>query len=330
MAGGLGTRLRPITDKIPKSLIPVAGRPIVFYLMDSLSKVSNNFILTVSYRYEKIIDLFSGSKGSRKNILYSVEKEPLGTAGGLKKLEKFIEETFIVGNADTIFQEDVRRLVKFHKENGNTVTLGLTEVEDPSEYGVVRLRNGTIVEFQEKPKSNPISHLANAGLYVMEPDVFDYITKGKAEDVARDLLPRLQDDRKKIGGYRMKGTWIDIGRPRDLIRANIFVAGVKGKGRLEGIKGSAYIGKGVKIGKDCELEDVAIYDNVTIEDNVKVKNSVIYDGSVIGRGSSIKDSILSFGSVLGEGVIISDSVIGGGLLLKKGGKIEGTVVSSSE
>ncbi|MGC8645704.1 MAG: sugar phosphate nucleotidyltransferase [Thermoplasmata archaeon] len=329
MAGGLGTRLRPITDKIPKSLIPVAGKPIVFYLMDSLSRASNDFILTVSYRYEKIIDLFSGPIAGRKNILFSVEKEPLGTAGGLKKVEKFIDGTFVVGNADTIFQEDVRNIVKFHKRNRNTITLGLTEVEDPSEYGVVKLRSGRIIEFQEKPKSNPISRLANAGLYIMEPTVFDYINRGRAEDVARDLLPRLQNDGMRIGGYRMTGTWIDIGRPQDLIRANIFVAERKRR-NIRGISGSAYIGKGVKIGKGCELEDVAIYDNVTIEDNVRIKNSVIYDSSFVGKGSSIRNSILSFGSVLGEGVIISDSVIGGGLMLRKGGKIEGTVVSSSE
>ncbi|MEM0346874.1 MAG: NDP-sugar synthase [Thermoplasmatales archaeon] len=331
MAGGLGTRLRPITDKIPKSLIPVAGKPVVFYLIESLSKVSNDFILTVSYRYERIIDLFSGSVPGNRNILFSVEKEPLGTAGGLKKVEKFIDGTFIVGNADTVFQENVRNIVKFHKKSGNAITLGLTNVSDPSEYGVVKLKDGQIIEFQEKPKENPISNLANAGLYVMEPVVFDYINKGKQEDVAKDLLPRLQNDKKRIGGFKMKGTWIDIGRPSDLIRANIFLAGLRTR-RKTGIevKGNAYIGKNVKIGRGCKLNDVAIYDNVTIEDDVSIENSVIYDGTTVGKGSKVKNSVLSFGSVLGEGVIISDSVIGGGLLLRRGGKIEGTVVSFSE
>ncbi|MEM0141634.1 MAG: NDP-sugar synthase [Thermoplasmatales archaeon] len=331
MAGGLGTRLRPITDKIPKSLIPVAGKPIVFYLIESLSKVSSDFILTASYRYERIIDFFSGSTVGRRNILFSVEKEPLGTAGGLKKVEKFIDGTFVVGNADTIFQENVRNLVSFHKRNKNTITLGLTRVSDPSEYGVVKVKGGRIVEFQEKPKTNPISNLANAGLYVMEPTVFDFIKRGQAEDVAKDLLPRLQDEKKSIGGYMMKGTWIDIGRPSDLIRANIFVAGIRNRSlKHREVSGSVYIGKNVNIGKGCKLNDVALYDNVTIEDDVSIQNSVIYDGSMVGKGSTVRNSILSFGSVLGEGVIISDSVIGGGLLLRKGGKIEGTVVSSSE
>jgi mannose-1-phosphate guanylyltransferase len=331
MAGGLGTRLRPITDNIPKSLIPVAGKPVVFYLMEALARVSNDYILTVSYRYDKVIDLFSGKSVRGKNILFSVEKEPLGTAGGLKKVEKFIEETFIVGNADTIFQQDVRGIVDFHRKNKNTVTLGLTPVDDPSEYGVAKVRNGRILEFQEKPKTNPISNLANVGVYVMEPEIFDYIEKGKQVDVAKELLPALQQGGKRIGGFRMKGTWIDIGRPRDLIRANVFVAG-KATRKVKGsrLKGKIYLGKNVRIGKNCVLEDVAIYDGAVIEDNVRIKNSVVYDNSSVGGGSKIEDSILSFGSVLGEGVIISDSVIGGGLLLRKGGKIEGTVVSLGE
>jgi NDP-sugar pyrophosphorylase family protein len=129
----------------------------------------------------------------------------------------------------------------------------------------------------------------------------------------------------------MKGTWIDIGRPRDLIKANVFVAG-KATKKVKGsrLKGKIYLGKNVRIGKNCVLEDVAIYDGAVIEDNVRIKNSVVYDNSSVGGGSKIEDSILSFGSVLGEGVIISDSVIGGGLLLRKGGKIEGTVVSLGE
>ena len=331
MAGGLGTRLRPITDEIPKSLIPVAGKPVVFYLMESLSRISNDFVLTVSYRYEKVIDLFSGKAVKGRNILFSVEKEPLETAGGIKKVEKFVEDTFIVGNADTIFQQDVRGLVDFHKKNKNSVTLGLTPVDDPSEFGVAKVINGRIVKFQEKPKVDPISNLANVGLYVMEPEVFDYIEKGKQVDVAKDLLPALQAEGKKIGGFRMKGVWIDIGRPRDLIKANIFVS-PKAKNTSKGSRliGKIYMGKKVKIGKNCVLENVAIYDGTVIEDNVSIKNSVVYDRSIIGSGSHISDSILSFGSILGEGVIISDSVIGGGLLLRKGGKIEGTVVSLGE
>ncbi len=331
MAGGLGTRLRPITDNIPKSLIPVAGKPVVFYLMEALGRVSNDFILTVSYRYEKVIDLFSGKVAKGKNILFSVEKEPLGTAGGLKKVEKFIEETFIVGNADTVFQQDIRSLVNFHRKNGNVVTLGLTLVNDPSEFGVARVRNGRVLQFQEKPKVNPISNLANVGLYVMEPEVFDFIEKGKPVDVAKEVLPVLLENGRRIGGFRMRGTWIDIGRPRDLIKANIFLS-PQSKQKVSGSKmrGKVYLGRGVKIGKGCVIENAAIYGGSVIEDNVTIRNSVVYDGSSVGDGSSVEDSILSFGSVLGNGVIISDSVIGGGLLLRKGGKIEGTVVSLGE
>jgi mannose-1-phosphate guanylyltransferase len=329
MAGGLGTRLRPITDTIPKSLIPVAGKPVIFYLMESLGRVSNDFILTVSYKYEKMIDIFSGNISAKRNILFSVEKEPLGSAGGLKKVEKFVGESFLVGNADTIFEQEVGELLKFHRKMKNTVTLGLTVVDDPSEYGVVKVSNGRIVEFQEKPKKNPISRLANAGLYVMEPTVFDYIEKGKVSDIAKDLIPSLQGAGERIGGFEMKGTWIDIGRPKDLIRANIFMSRGSKKTN-KSLKGKIYLGENVKIGRNCTIENAAIYDGVRIEDNVSIVNSVIYDGTVIGKESKVIDSVVSFNSALGDGVIISDSVIGGGILLRKGGKIEGTVVSLGE
>lgn len=328
MAGGLGTRLRPLTDNIPKSLIPVAGRPVILYLIDSFSTVSRDYILTVSYRYEKIVELFSGKLSKKGNFLFSVEKDPLGTAGGLKKTEKFLEETFFVGNADTVFREDMREILKFHLNNRNTITIGLTRVDNPSEFGVVKVKEGQIIQFQEKPKENPISNLANAGIYIMEPEVFDYIEKGKVSDIAKDLIPALQSDNRRIGGYEIKGTWIDIGRPRDLIRANIEMSSDY-NGNLP-FSGKIYMGRNVTVGKNVKIYNSAVYGNVEIMDDVVIENSVIYDNSVIGQRSSIKNSILSFNSILGEGVYVDDSVIGGGLLLRKGGKIEGSILSSGE
>ncbi len=328
MAGGLGTRLRPLTDNIPKSLIPVAGRPVILYLIDSFSTISKDYILTVSYKYEKIVELFSGKLASKGNFLFSVEKDPLGTAGGLKKAEQFLEEAFLVGNADTVFKENMKDLLKFHLNKKNVITIGLTRVDNPSEFGVVKLKDGEIIQFQEKPKENAISNLANAGIYVMEPEIFDYIEKGKVSDIAKNLIPSLQESKKRIGGYEIKGTWIDIGRPRDLIRANMEMS--KPVQDKQGFRGKIYLGKNVKIGKNVNIQNSAIYDRVIISDNVTINNSVIYDNSQIGEGSKVENSILSFNSVLGEGVIVNDSVIGGGLLLRKGGKIEGSIVSSGE
>ncbi len=331
MAGGLGTRLRPLTDNIPKSLIPVAGRPVILYLLDSFSRVSSDFILTASYRYEKIIEYFSGKPPIKGTFLFSVEREPLGTAGGLKKTEKYLDDTFLVGNADTVFKEDMRKILQIHKRDRNMITIGLTKVDNPSEFGVVRLKDRRIIEFQEKPKSNPVSHLANAGIYVMEQEVLDYIPRRGPSDIAKELIPALQKEGKRIGGFEIGGIWIDIGRPLDLIRANIIMSqNLPRKRRQPNIKGSSYIGKNVTIGKNCRIENTAIYDDVVIEDDVILTNSVLYSGSFIGRMSKVTDSILSFNSVLGEGVSVNDSVIGGGVLLRKGGKIEGTVVSSNE
>lgn len=310
MAGGLGTRLRPLTYDYPKSLMPVDGRPSIFYLLNSLSDVSNEFIITTSYMYEKLLhQLIHNELFDRFNFLFSIEKKPLGTFGGIKKIEEYIDSTFVVGNADTVFDFSVKEIIEFHEKRRNLITIALTEVDNPSEFGVVRLDNGYIVEFQEKPKSNPISNIANTGLYVMEPEVFNYLEPGKSSDIAKDLIPRLKDKNEKIGGFLTKGTWIDIGRPSDLIKANMHIAKKWKSKEIRFSQGSFFNGN-IEVGSGSTLNGSYLYDGVIIGNNCKIENSLILNGAKVGDNCIIRGSIIGFESEILNGSEIINSVLG--------------------
>ncbi len=316
MAGGLGTRLRPLTYDYPKSLMPVDGRPSIFYLLNSLSKVSDQFIVTTSYMYEKLLYRLTHEPiFDEFNFLFSIERKPLGTFGGIKKIQDFLDSTFIVGNADTVFDFSVEQIVDFHKKNRNIITIALTEVDNPSEYGVVRLENGLITEFQEKPKQNPISNIANTGLYVMEPEVLDYFEVGQIVDIAKDLIPKVKEENKRIGGILTKGTWIDIGRPLDLIKANLHIAKTWNARRLIDFESAFYHGN-VKVDHTSNIKNSYLYDNVEVGKNCRIENSLILNDTKLNDHCDIYNSIVGFESEILEGSEVYDSVIGSKVIFK--------------
>lgn len=327
MAGGLGTRLRPLTFKRPKPLVPILGKPVISYILDSFVRGGfTSVVLTTSYMPELII------KGIERPILYSFEKEPLGTAGGVKKVAEFLDDTFLVGSGDVLADVDVEALYRYHKEMGGKATMALTRVEDPSEFGVAVLDDaGRIEQFVEKPKrEEAISNLVNAGIYVLEPDVLNLIPEGKEYDFSRDLFPKLLED---IYGFELSGLWIDIGRPGDLLRANRDMALKEGKGKpiispSSGIKGSAINGPSF-IGAESSLIDCQISSSYICK-STKMKgafleNSLIMDGCSIGEGAKISNSILAEGCKIGDGAIIDEGILGDGIVVLGNSAIKGRV-----
>ena len=211
LAGGLGTRLRPLTYEIPKPLIPVHGKTLTEHVFDILKKWGvNEVYLSISYMPDKIKQYFGDGSKFRLNIKYVVEKEPMGTAGPLILLDKF-DSTFIMVNGDNLFNLNFKKMIEIHKKNKAVATIALTSVDDPSHYGVARVNGDKIIEFVEKPKKEEApSKLINSGYYILEPEVFD-IVKGK--DFAmleRDVFPLLAKQ-GKLFGYVDKGQWFDIG-----------------------------------------------------------------------------------------------------------------------
>ncbi len=211
LAGGRGTRLAPITHELPKPLVPLHDKPLIQHILELLRKYNvKNIVIAIGYKGDKIKEHFGNGKRLGLNISYVEEDKPLGTAGPIKLARSFLNETFIACNADELKDIDLSDMYLSHKENKASATIALTTVEDPSAYGVAKLQGNKIQEFVEKPKKEKApSNLINAGLYILEPEVIDYIPDGFAM-LEKDVFPKLAQE-GKLFGYPFSGQWFDTG-----------------------------------------------------------------------------------------------------------------------
>lgn len=283
LAGGLGTRLRPLTEQLPKPMALVANRPWLEHLIVHLKEQGIRDIVIALKHYPEVIQNHFGS-GEKwgVTIRYTVETSLLGTAGAIKNAEPFLDERFLVINADIVHQPDIESLVTFHARHGGVVTIGLTEVDDPSHYGVVEQdREGRILRFVEKPpREQAPSRLINAGIYVMEKRLLREIPAGQEVSIERETFPLLIEQDAGVYGKVISGYWIDMGTKEryrrlhwDLLK-QVFPLPLQGRQKEAGIW----------IGENCTIEaGVRFVPPVLIGDNVKIgERSVIGPYCVIG------------------------------------------------
>ncbi len=219
LAGGKGTRLRPITYELPKALLPIHDKTMTEHLFDLFRKYEiKDIILAIGHMREKIKKAYGNGDRFGIKLSYIEESSPLGTAGCLRKAKKLLGETFIVSNGDELKNVDIEEMYKVHKENNALATIALTTVEDPSAYGVARLSGSRILEFVEKPsKGNAPSNLINAGFYIIEPEVVDMIPSGFSM-LEKDVFPKLAKQ-GRLFGYPFSGQWFDTGNIQRYERA---------------------------------------------------------------------------------------------------------------
>lgn len=327
MAGGKGTRLRPITYSIPKPVVPIAGKPCMSYLLDSFYNAGvRDIIVTTGYKFSSLITSVIENRYKDQTVLFSVEKEPAGTAGSIKMIANFIDDTFIVGSGDILSDFNIADIINFHKSKKALITIVLKKVPDPSQFGIVELDGDRIVRFLEKPGENEaFSNLVNTGIYVMEPEILKYV-KTIPYDFAKDLFPRLLRKNIPVYGYMGDGIWLDTGRPNDLIRANQIMIAKYGKEYHDGCyKGKnivitmstfpdvsieqSYIGNGLRAGKNTSIKNSAVYENVTLDENVNISNSLLMDNVTVKTGTKIKNSVIMKNCIIGEDSEIVDSII---------------------
>ena len=351
LAGGEGTRLKPLTYKRPKPLMPVAGRPCIEYVIRSL--VSSGFqeiITTTAYLSDTLIKTIGDGLDYHASILYSFESTPAGTAGAVRRVADFIDDTFVVASGDILADVDLRSLYDFHKRKGGVVTIALTEVEDPTQYGIVGLdAKGRVQKFKEKPtKEEAFSRLVNAGIYICEPEILDFIPADEKFDFSKDLFPKLLSKGLALYGQRLEGVWVDIGRPHDLWKASMEVvrregkpyrhAGIvsegpvilDGKAALEDgvtLKGPCYVGPGVILRRGSLADNACLYEGARLEGQATVRNSIVFEGSVVGPHAEILDSVVSQGCVIEDGARISGSIIGDDVTVRAGSRLENATVS---
>lgn len=221
LAGGHGLKMRPFTYEMPKSMIPIHNRPLLEHTIELLRNNNiRDLYIGIDYLGEKIKEYFGDGAKFGVKIIYIESKKPLGTAGALLDAKRhFNHSPFIVIHGDVLADIDLADMIDFSEEEKGIVTMALTSVEDPSSYGAVRLRGSKIVEFSEKPKSEAqTSRLINAGIYIMNPNIFSYIPQKKEPSLEQDVFPKIVNEGKMIG-YHFAGQWFDISTPKTYERA---------------------------------------------------------------------------------------------------------------
>ena len=230
LCGGPGIGMRPLTISIPKPMMPVGYKPILEHLILKFKEQGiYNFVLAIGYLGEHLIKYFGDGSALGVNIEYSLKKSALGTAGAIKNAEKKLNGTFLAVNGDILFNElDLSRLLRYHMRKGGVATIVLAKVEDASRFGLVSVdEDGRVIAFREKPRQ-PASGLVNAGIYVFEQGIFNYIPSGKPSSLEEDVFPTLAD-RGKLYAYIHDGYWVDVGAPEDYERVcKDFFEGVLG------------------------------------------------------------------------------------------------------
>lgn len=330
MVGGKGTRLMPLTKYKPKPMLPVLDKPCIKYLIESMAASGiKEIILACGYRSTQLAEAIGDGSDIGVSIEYSYEDEPLGTGGAIKQTEGCLDDVFIAANGDVFADISLEEQINTHFTTEADVTISLTPVSNPREFGIARLDDeGRIVEFKEKPEEDEVfSNLINAGIYVVNKDVLSYIPDNQFFDLSKDLFPILMNEGKRLQGHRLNGIWRDVGRPADLFGANLDVA-TKEYNQMNwggsqvgssSIRKPFYLGKG-SVAVNCDIFASVILENSSITDS-KLVNSMVMKDCVIDS-ADIENSIIGAGCKICPGATIINSVTGDGVTVEAGRKVE--------
>ncbi len=330
LAGGKGTRLRPLTVYTPKPIVPVVNRPFLLYQIETLRRAGiKDITLSLNYQPDKIERLLGNGAEYGVNLNYVTEPQPMGTGGAYKYAAQDLNSTTVVLNGDILTDLIIAKVIKEHKENNAEATICLIPVENPSAYGLVETdKDKNILQFREKPKPEELESLTtntvNAGVYILEPTILDLIPEGKNYSFEYDVFPEILAQKKVFRAYIMKNVyWCDIGTPEKYLKAHHdFLSGnirhfeLDKDGEFESAT-STYIDEKSIIGKDCIIKpNVKIINSVLgkgvhVEEKALIENSVIWSHSRIANSAEVHDSILARSCYVGKNVIVSKgSVLG--------------------
>ena len=312
--------------------MPVLDKPFLKYLIESMADAGiEEIFLACGYKSDILAHAIGDGSDMGVRIIYSDEDTPLGTGGAIKRLEDRLDPVFLAANGDTLTSVDIAAQIREHFESGAAVTDSLSEVDDPSQAGVVRIDgDGRILEFQDKPKrEEACSNLVNSGVYVVDKKVLGYIPKDTFYDFSKDLFPLLIEKGERLQGHMAKGIWVDIGRPHDLIRMNLVMADRLYRGHDWSdsaedsvLDGTVYLGDGTVVRSSKVSESV-------ISKGCDVRSSYLSGTFVMGAcridGARVENSILGEGCVLKKGCLVVDSVLKDGTVVDENRKIENLV-----
>lgn len=309
LAGGKGTRLRPLTMHTPKPIVPIANRPFLLYQLELLKRADvRDVILSLSYQPQKIEDRIGDGTDYGVRISYTVEASPLGTAGAYRNAAGLISKTTVVLNGDVLTDIDLNDVIRFHRERGAAATIVLTPVPNPTAYGLVETDGEQRVSrFLEKPKPDEVTcDTINAGIYILEPRVLDYIPDGEPFMFEYGVFPKLLERAEPFYAYTWRGYWRDIGTSASYRQANMDV--IAGHVKL---LDTAQEKRGEKFDETAEIDSVSIVDpTCTVKAGVQIINSVVSRNCFIEERARIENSVVRGGSRIGAGALLESAVVG--------------------
>jgi mannose-1-phosphate guanylyltransferase / phosphomannomutase len=331
MAGGEGTRLRPLTSNQPKPMVPIVGKPCMEHILELLKAHGfEEVIVTVAFLPQAIRTYFGSGENVGVAIEYSVEESPLGTAGSVRLASDALDDTFLVISGDALCDINLTALVDFHREKGSSVTIGLKSVENPLEFGIVVTdEDGRIERFLEKPSWGQVfSDTINTGIYVLEPEVLRHVPTDRPYDFSKELFPLLLEMGRPMYGFVVDGYWQDIGNLDQFRQANfdaldervrLNIPGIRLRGNvwigegvdvdLDAVEGPAYIGPNSRIGVDASVGPYSVLGSgVTLRDAARVARSIIDIGTYLGRSALVEGAIVGRSCDLREHVRLHEGV----------------------
>lgn len=320
LAGGRGTRLKPLTDKIPKPMVPIMGKPLLERTILELKKCGlDEIVISTCYKSNCIQDYIGNGKKFGLKIDYISEDIPLGTGGAIKNAEEFFNDTFIILNSDIVCNIPYDKFIKYHKDSHAAASIAMTEVDDPSQYGVIEFdKYNYISAFKEKPKKGETnSKWINAGIYVFEPEVLNEIPKNKVVSIEKETYPLLLSKGYKMSAYKYSDYWLDIGTIKKYMKAhadillshynkmqksnstfNIHDLIIKGKNvniaSNTKITGPVFIGNNINIHENCEIGPYTVIgDNSNIYKNCNICNSILWNNVIVDKNATLKNTVLT-------------------------------------
>jgi len=323
MAAGVGSRLMPMTTEIPKPMIPMANRPLMADTVQLLRQHSfTNIIANLHYHADCISGCFGDGQAWGVSMEYSREKELLGTAGGVKRCEWFLDDSFIIVSGDALTDINLSALMLVHKQRGALATIALKEVEDVENFGVVITNEqGLIQSFQEKPRAEEaLSRVANTGIYIFEPEIFNYIPAGQFYDFGKQVFPQLVKINAPFYGVIVEDYWCDVGNISTYRQAHADILQGKVRVNMEGNLTTLESGDRILLGSGVKLGE-----NINFEGNV-----VIGAGCQIGNNVTISDSVIWHDTIIGDKAILQQAVIGARCKVTAGSDIARDAVLASD
>ncbi|MCU1351619.1 MAG: nucleotidyl transferase [Acidimicrobiales bacterium] len=337
MAGGEGTRLRPLTSNCPKPMLPLANRPMMEHIIELLRGHGiDEIVVTVAFLANQIRTHFGDGSEFGVRMVYAAEDQPLGTAGSVRNAMEQLDERFLVISGDVLTDIDLTKIVAQHEDRGALATIALVAVDNPLEFGIVITReDGSIERFLEKPTWGQVfSDTINTGIFVLEPEIFDFIEADRPVDFSSEVFPKLLADGKPLFGAVAEGYWEDVGTLEAYVSAHKDVMDGKVRVTVPGfeLNQGVWLGEGAEVHPEAKIHGAAVIgENVRVEAGAQIGDYTVLGNNVRVRGEAdINRTVVHENAYIGEGVRLRGAVVGRACDLRKGARLDDGVVLGDE